>query len=120
MASRIAQYIEEAMAARGVKHVAKGGDLLIDYRMNVTERPQFVTFSDGVGPVGMGWGNSFYTTTVEYTYEGTLIIDLVDARQNMLVFQGASSQSVSSRPEKNTKKLLKAVNEVIGRYPPKP
>jgi Domain of unknown function (DUF4136) len=119
MQERIAGFIEEALAARGYKRVTTGGDLLISYGMNITEQPQFTTFSDGAG-WGWGWDGGISTTTVEVIYEGTLVVDMVDANQNKLVFQGLSTQAISSRPEKNTQKLAKAVNKIFEKYPPRP
>jgi hypothetical protein len=125
MQQRITGFIEEALAARGLKRVTTGGDLLISYLIKVTEQPQFTTFSYGAGPGwgwdwGWGWGDGFSTTTVQTIYEGTLVIDMVDANQKQLVFQGTSTRTISSRPEKNTKRLAKAVNEVFEKYPPRP
>ena len=119
MRERIAALIEEAMAARGFKRVGTGGDLLINYGVQVTEHPEFITFNDGAGP-GWGWGSGFSTTTVQTIYEGTLVVDMVDANQKKLVFQGTSTQTISSRPERNTRKLAKAVNEIFEKYPPQP
>jgi hypothetical protein len=116
---RIAGLIEEAMAARGFKRVPTGGDLLISYGIQVTEHPQFTTFYDGAGP-GWGWGSGFSTTTVQTIYEGTLVLDMVDANQKKLVFQGTSTQTISSRPERNTRRLAKAVNQIFEKYPPQP
>ena len=119
MRARISGLIEEALAARGFKRVEKGGDLLIGYGIQVTERPQFTTFYDGGGPGwGWGWGSGFSTTTVQIIYEGTLVVDMVDGNQKKLVFQGTSTQTISSRQERNTKKLAKAVNEIFEKYPP--
>jgi hypothetical protein len=119
MRERIAGLIEEALASRGFKRVATGGDLLISYGVQVTEHPEFITFYDGGGP-GWGWGSGFSTTTVQTIYEGTLVVEMVDANQNKLVFQGTSTQAISSRPERNTRKLTKAVNEIFEKYPPQP
>jgi hypothetical protein len=47
-----------------------------------------------------------------------LVVDMVDTKQNKVVFEGTSTQMVSSRPERNTKKLAKAVSEVFEKYPP--
>ncbi len=127
MQERVASYIEEALAARGFKRVPTGGQLLISYRINVTQEPVFTTFSNGFGPGwgwdagwgwGSGWGSGFSTTTVQSYYEGTLVIDMVDANQQKLVFQGSSSQDISSKPAKNTKRLCKSVNEIFEKYPP--
>jgi len=119
MRKRIAGLIEEAMAARGFKRVGTGGDLLINYGVQVTEHPEFITFYDGAGP-GWGWGSGFSTTTVQTTYEGTLVVDMVDANQKKLIFQATSTQTISSRPERNTRRLAKAVNEIFEKYPPQP
>lgn len=116
MQERIVGFIEEALAARGLKRVPNGGDLVINYGINVTAEPEFITFGDGA----WGWGSSVSVTTVETIYKGMLVVDMVDAYQKKLVFQGTSTQEISSRPQKNTKKLAKAVNEIFKRYPSGP
>jgi hypothetical protein len=135
MQQRIAGFIEEALAARGLQRVAAGGDLLLSYRVNVTEEPLYTTISDGpgcgwgfscgwAGGWGAGWaggwggGLGWSTTTVQTIYYGTLIVNLVDSGHKQLVFQGTSTQTISSRPEKNTRKLSKAVEQVFEKYPP--
>jgi hypothetical protein len=122
MQERIAGFIEEALAARGFKYVPKGGDLLISYGMKITEQPVFIT--TGTGPYwgwdswyAGGWGGGTSVTTVETFLKGTLIVNMVDANKQKLIFQGTSTQDISSRAEKNTKKLLKAVNEIFKKYP---
>jgi hypothetical protein len=117
MQERIVRFIEDAMAAKGLRRVETGGDVLIGYKMNVTEQQQFTTVGSGWG---WGWGSEFSTTTAETIFIGTLVIDIMDARQKQLIFQGASIATISSRPQKNTKKLRKAINEIFEKYPPKP
>jgi hypothetical protein len=125
MRERIAGFIEEALAVRKLSCVSSGGDLQISYRITVEEEPQWVTFGDGFGPGwgwdgGLGWGTGISTTTMQAFYNGTLIINLVDANRSKLVFQGASTQDISSKPEKNSKRFCKAVNEIFDKYPPRP
>jgi len=129
MEERITGFIEEALASRGMRRVTTGGDLLVSHRMIITEQPQFVTFSDGPAAGwdgnwgwgwGWGWGGGYSTTTLETYYEGTLVINIVDAAHGKLVFQGTSTQSVSSRPKKNTEKLAEAVSRIMAKYPPQP
>jgi len=130
--NRIGGFIEEALAAKGMKHTASGEYLQISYGIRVIEQPTFTTFSNGWEPCwgwahnwayggwGPGWGSGMTTTTVQMDYDGVLVVDIVDAHQQKLVFEGTSTQMVSSKPEKNTKKLAKAVAEVFGRDPPQP
>jgi hypothetical protein len=113
MHERIVRYVEEALSARGLKHVETGGDLLVSYEMNVSEQQQFITTGSG-----WGWGSEFSTTTTEAILTGTLVVDLTDQRQKQLVFQGVSSETISSRPQKNTKTLQKAINKMFAKYPP--
>jgi len=115
MRERIVRFIEEALAAKGFKRVESGGDLLVSYRFKVTEEPMYTTVGDGWG---WGWGSGISTTTTEIIYQGTLVVDMNDAHQNQLIFQGVSTQIISSKPAKNTKKLAKAVDEIFEKYPP--
>ena len=123
MRERITSFVEEALAARKLRHVTSGGDLLVRYRVTIQQEPVYTTFGDGLGPGwgwDWGWGTGISTTTVQTFDEGTLIIDLVDVKRNNLIFQGVSTQDMSSKPEKNTKKFFKAVNEIFEKYPPRP
>lgn len=119
MRERIAGFIEEALAAKGLKRVESGGDLLVSYQVKVTEEPIYTTFSNGTGPGwGWGWGSAISTTTTEIIYQGTLVVDLWDSHHQQLLFQGTSTQLISSKPAKNTKRLAKAVREILEKYPP--
>jgi hypothetical protein len=124
MQARIARFVEEALSARGLRRVETGGDLLVGYETKVREEQQFYTFTDGFGTGGGwcwggGWGSSFSTTTVQTIPIGTLVIQILDARQNRLVFRGASTTTISSKPERNTKKFQKGVNEIFEKFPPR-
>jgi len=118
MQQRIAGFIEEAMTARGLKRVTTGGDLLISFRVDVSEEP-FYTTIDNWGP-DWGWagGVGFSTTTVQTISRGSLVIDMVDAYKNQLVFEGVATRSISSKPTRNTRKLSNSVNEILEKYPP--
>ena len=120
MQERIVGFVEEALSARRLKRVDSGGDLVVSCRMDVRQQEVFTTFSDGFGfGWDAGWGNSFSTTTVQPWLEGTLTVDLVDARRRQLVFQGASTASISSKPAHNTKRYAKVVNKIFEKYPPR-
>ena len=120
MQERVIGFIEEALAVKRLKRVEMGGALLINLNMNVQQQERFTTFTDTMGPGwGWGWGSAISTTTAQPILFGTLTIDLVDSRRNQLVFQGVSTSSISTKPEKNSKRLAKAVNEIFEKYPPR-
>jgi Domain of unknown function (DUF4136) len=122
MRERIVGFIEEALAARHLTRVQTGGDMLVSYNVNVSEQQQFTTFTNGFGP-GWGWGwdggTAISTTVPQVILTGTLVVNLTDAHKQQLLFQGVSSQTLSSRPARNTKRLAKAVNEIFEKYPPR-
>jgi len=133
MRERIARFVEEALANKGLTRTETAPDILVSYRMTVTEEPQYITFSDSIGPGwgwgdwgccawgwgwGAGWGSAISTTTTQMIRLGTLAIDLTDPRHNQLVFEGLSTAAISSKPERNTKRLQKGVNEIFEKYPP--
>jgi hypothetical protein len=114
MRGRIAASIDAALSAKGLKRVESNGDLLVGYQVRVTEEPVYTTFNDGWG---WGWNGGVSTTTAEIIYRSTLVVDIWTARAHLL-FQGMSTQTISSRPSKNAKKFSKAVNEIFEKYPP--
>ena len=120
MQERIVGLVEEALTAKHFRRVETGGDLLLDYQMNVTEQPQFMTYTDGAGPGwAWGWNNAISTTTTQIILIGNLSINMIDAHRKQLVFQGVWTDTISSKPWKNTKKLAKGINKIFEKYPPK-
>jgi hypothetical protein len=124
MHDRIVGMVEEALAAKRLTRVNQGGDIIVEYQVNVTEQPQFTTFTDGFGPGWGGgwdgWGSSISTTTTQTILMGTLVVNMTDSRKRQLIFQGTSTDTVSSRPAKNTKRFKKGVEEMFEKYPPRP
>ena len=136
MQERIVGFVEEALAAKQFTRVETGADLLVGYVMNVSAEPQFTTFTDAAGPVwgwggwdGVGpsccgrgwggWGSAFSTTMTQAIWTGRLVVSMTDARQKQLVFQGVSTDTISSKAEKNTKRLQKGICEIFEKYPPR-
>jgi len=117
MQKRVIGFVEEALAAKGLKRVDTGGDLVINFQMNVTEQPVYTTF--GSGGWDWGWGGGISTTTTQVFLTGILTVDLVDSQKGRLVFQGMSSAPVSSKPTHNTRRLARSVNEIFEKYPPR-
>jgi hypothetical protein len=123
MRERVIAFIDAALAVRHLKRVESGGDLLVTYDFNVIETQQYTTITNGFGGWGWGWdgwagGTAISTTTPQTILTGKLVVNMTDARHRQLVYQGVSSHTVSSRPERNTRKLAKAVNEIFEKYPP--
>jgi Domain of unknown function (DUF4136) len=121
MQERVKAFIEEALAARQLKRVESGEDLRVSYQTTLTQQDQYTTFTNGFGPDswGFGWGSSISVTTVQPILLGTLVIDMTDARQKRLVFQGVSTATLSSRPARNTRRFASGVRKIFDKYPPR-
>jgi Domain of unknown function (DUF4136) len=52
---------------------------------------------------------------VERKFE--LIVEIVDARQNQLLWRGDATDSLSHKPEKNDRRLRRAVEKLFSNYP---
>jgi len=68
------------------------------------------------GGIGMG---SSHTTVSEYRV-GTLVTDVFDAKSKKLVFRGIAQDEISSKAEKNEKKIKKATEKTFKKFPPTP
>lgn len=68
---------------------------------------------------GWGWGPGMSNTTVNTIRVGTMVIDVFDAKTKKLVFRGTASDDISDKPEKNAKKIDKAVEKMFKDFPPK-
>lgn len=70
----------------------------------------------GPGWGGAGWGGSNVSTRTE----GSLYIDLIDARNKQLVWQGRGVGSLNNiqNIDKKEKRIKEFVNEILQTYPP--
>ncbi len=69
-----------------------------------------------------GGGMGTMTATTSTINIGTLVIDMVNPADKKLVFrsQGTDTLNPSSDPDKNYKKIQKAVEKILKNFPPKP
>ncbi|MCB0459227.1 MAG: DUF4136 domain-containing protein [Flavobacteriaceae bacterium] len=68
------------------------------------------------GPYGYGYGNNVIKST-----EGTLFIDLIDAKNKELAWQGMGTGSLASSKKDISKKeerINEFVTEILAKYPP--
>ena len=81
-------------------------------------------FGWGWGP-GWGWGwgwNPYWGmgySNVTTTPEGTLFIDIIDAKTKELVWQGEGSGYLTKNTEKKEARIKEFVSKILEQYPPK-
>jgi len=118
MDERIVRYITAQLCAKGLKQVASGGDLNISAATSVEEKQILNTWYSNDG-WGWGWAGSGYATTYVETYlVGTTEVNLIDNACDKLVWHGTSVGTISSKPEKASKKNAERIAEMFEKYPP--
>jgi hypothetical protein len=67
-----------------------------------------------------GFGSGMATTIEEETPVGTLMVDIFDTPSQKLIWRGIASGTLTGKPEKDEKKMDKAVTEMFKKFPPRP
>ena len=121
--SRIKNSVDAQLAAKGWTKVDSGGDVAIVAIKTTQTQRSLQTFYDGMGG-GWGWrrfgGGGFgEATTTEQDYkEGTLVVDMYDAKTKRLIWRGSAEDTLSSNANKNEKNLDKGVAKMFKKFPP--
>lgn len=114
--------IEEQMALKGYKRVLRDPDLRISYFVKVKnlQKANTTGVSVGTGSYGYGGGGSVSVGTSHTNYidykEGTVIIDLIDAERNLLVWEGIGDETYNPRKDNVADKVYKVVDRIFYSY----
>jgi hypothetical protein len=117
---RIRSAVDAQLLAKGWT-LAPQGDASVAAFGSTATQPRIETFYDnfGGGWFWRGWGDGIATTEVENIPVGTLIVDIFDTPTKKLIWRGVARDTLSDKPEKNEKKLDKAVADMFEHFPPK-
>lgn len=113
------------MEARGYTYSETTPDLLLNFNGKLEKQTDVRTMPAGPPMVGYygyrggyygGWGG-YYTDVYQYT-EGTINVDLVDARQRQLVWEGVAVGRVSDKHRENPDAAISAaVAQIFTKFP---
>ena len=121
---RVYAAIESAMIARGFTLAEDGqSDLVILAYAGVKDKVNLSTYGYSTGPYWGGpyYGGAYSTQTVVTHYnEGTLHIDILDAKEKALVWKGQGTGVVekSRSPKEREEMVNEAVGEILAEFPP--
>jgi hypothetical protein len=126
--ARIKNAVDAQLSAKGWTLVNSGGDVAIVAIKTTQTQRTLQTFYDGLGGGG-GWGWRRFggggfggfgeSETTEQDYkDGTLVIDMYDAKTKQLIWRGSAEDTLSSKAEKNEKNLDKGVAKMFEDFPP--
>ena len=117
---RILRAIDAEMSKKGYTK-SESPDLLINIFTKERERVDVDQYNAGWG-YGWGWGWNPYIwggrTYVSTSTEGTLYIDLIDAKKKELIWQGKGSGYLTQDREKKEDRINEFVAKVLGQFPP--
>jgi hypothetical protein len=117
---RILNAIDRQMQSKGFTK-SENPDLLINIFTKSREEISVNQFSAGYG-YGWGWGWNPYMyggqTTVTSSTEGTLYIDLIDAKKKELIWQGEGTGTLSKDMNEKDVIVNDIVTKILAQYPP--
>jgi hypothetical protein len=116
---RIMQDVDQQLAAKGWTKAESGGDATVSAFGRTQNEQTLETFYTGLGG-GWRWRGGFgdAMTTVENTPVGTLVVDVFDGNSKKLIWRGTATDTLSSKPENNEKKLEHSVADMFKHFPP--
>lgn len=119
---RITNAIASSLQSKGLTQTSSGADLLVDLGTQTRQEQQTTATSANMGgfygrrwAFGTGFSSTQYNTTT-YTV-GTLIISLVDAKRQQLVWEGRGTSTISDRTMQQ-EQLEKGIAQILQTFPP--
>jgi hypothetical protein len=113
--------VDSQLAAKGWIPAGQGADVAIMAIETTQTQRTLDTFYDGFGG-DWGWrgfGGFGDARTTEHDYkEGTLVIDMYDAKSKQLIWRGSSEDMLSDQAANNRKNLEKGVAKMFKGFPP--
>lgn len=109
------QEIDSQLTAKGLQKVqeSQNPDLIVVTSSGLKQQTSYNEWGTG----GWAWGGGMASITPETTNVGTLVVDLYDANGKKMVWRGISQGALSTKGEKNEKKLSKAIDKMFKKYP---
>jgi hypothetical protein len=116
---RILRSIDEEMTAKGFAK-SEAPDILININTKAEKNINVNQFYAGYGyGWGFGW-NPYWggNYSVNTNTEGTLIIDLIDAKKKELIWQGEGVGYLTQNTNKKDENIKDFVTKILAQYPP--
>jgi len=116
---RVIEAVSAQLAARRLTGVdaGEGPDLLVAYHATFDRSLQISGFATGWGPYRFGGGSA--TARTEQILNGTLVIDVIDARTRTIIWRGTASKEVDTdaKPETRDRNITRAAERLFKNYP---
>jgi Domain of unknown function (DUF4136) len=119
--NRVKNAANRVLQSKGFREVSENPDFLIAIHTSKQQKVEIIDWGYAYGPYwrrGYGYGG----VDLRQYVEGTLILDVVDAIKNELVWRGSATGIVDPylSPEKRTENIDAAVARILDKFPPLP
>lgn len=121
-AERICNFISSEMTRKGYRETNGNPDLLVN-AVSVVKDKKYVSANTNSGYGGLyrpygywGAGNTVFSVT-DYK-DGSLMIDVVDAKSNRLVWQGTGNAEITRQPKNPDEAISNTVTKILASFPP--
>jgi len=112
---RLHAAVDAKLAGEGLAMNTTAPDVIVSTHVSTKDKQELIANGFGYGPWGFGGG--FGGATVETFVEGTLVVNLYDAKTKKMVWRGVATATASDKPTKNTEKINKALDKMFEKYP---
>jgi hypothetical protein len=120
--SRIVRAIDAQLTLKGLVKLEtpSNADVVVAYHATFDRDLQINGFASGWGGYRFA-GSRAGTVRAEEILVGTLVVDVVNAKINTIVWRGIASKDidVTASPEKRDKNITKTAEKLFKNYPPK-
>ncbi|MDX2436349.1 MAG: DUF4136 domain-containing protein [Acidobacteriota bacterium] len=121
---RIRRALDDGLVAKGYSQAGPGvADLEVAYYTSLSSQLRMYNggwgYGWGYGPrwgYGYGYWPGWNMTTVSTYLEGTIIVDIIDRKQNQLVWRGVITSALSKKSSSD-EKIEQAMNRVLSDFP---
>ena len=117
---RVLHAIDNALSLKGMTK-SEDPDLLINFFTKEREQLNVNQFNMGWG-YGWGWGwNPYFwggNNYVTSSTQGTLYIDLIDAKKKELIWQGQGIGTLTENNREKEKQINEFVSKILAQFPP--
>jgi hypothetical protein len=122
---RIEKYIRLEMIRKGFAESNNKPELMINVVTVLKDKKSYAANTNYYGYGGMYrpyayWGipAASYTTVNTYNYkDGSLVIDIVDARTKKMIWQGTGNAQIDKRPKNPDETIKEVVTKILEDFP---
>ncbi|MCU7552298.1 DUF4136 domain-containing protein [Chitinophagaceae bacterium LB-8] len=123
---RIINAVRNEMIKKGYQETSSSPDILVNQvtilkdKVSVSSNTNYYGYGGMYRPYYWGAGGGYSTTNydVQHVKDGSLIIDIIDARTNKLIWQGIGNKEIDKPIKNPDTKIPQAISIIMADFPP--